>query len=155
MKRLMLLSSALIFAASMSYAAVTANELVLAYQAQGYTRVEVKTGLTQIKVEAVKGTTKVEVIYDTATGAILKQETGRAQRGDRGIGVEMSTEAHDFLGGGRDDDSNDDDDSMHNDDHDDDHGDDHDDDHDDENADHDDDDSQGRGRGRGRSGDDD
>ena len=67
MKRLMLLSTALIFAASMSMAAITADDLVAAYQAQGYTKIEVKTGLTQIKVEAVMGLTKVEVIYDATT----------------------------------------------------------------------------------------
>ena len=130
MKRLMLLSSALILTASMSFAAVTANDLVTAYQAKGYTRIEVKTGLTQIKVEAVKGNTKVEVIYDAASGAILDQETSRAARGDRGTGVEISTEARDFLsGGGSSDDNGDDngddandDDGPHHDAGDDDHG---------------------------------
>jgi len=169
MKRLMLLSSALILSATMSFAAVTADSLVTAYQAEGYTRIEVKTGLTQIKVEAVKGTTKVEVIYDAATGAILDQETGRAKRKDRGTGVELSTENRDFLNGS-DDDSNDDtgSDDDSDDDHagDDDHSghgsghdmdDDHDDDHGhDSNDDHgNDDDNRGRGRGRGRSGNDD
>jgi hypothetical protein len=165
MKRLMLLSSALVLSASMSFAAVTANDLVTSYQAQGFTRIEVKTGLTQIKVEAVKGTTKLEVIYDAATGAILKQESERARRSDRGTGVELSTENRDFLDGS--DDDWDDDDHSSNYDHDDDHSsnDDHDDDHsgndDDDDDDHsgnddddDDDDGRGRGRGRGRGGDD-
>ena len=98
MKRLMLLSTALIFSATMSLAAITADELVLAYQAQGYTRIEVKTGLTQIKVEAVTGNSKVEVIYDALTGAILQQETSRANPDDLGTGVEVSQEDHDFLG---------------------------------------------------------
>ena len=98
MKRLMLLSTALIFSATMSLAAITADELVLAYQAQGYTRIEVKTGLTQIKVEAVTGNSKVEVIYDALTGAILQQETSRANPDDLSTGVEVSQEDHDFLG---------------------------------------------------------
>ena len=98
MKRLMLLSTALIFSATMSLAAITADELVLAYQAQGYTRIEVKTGPTQIKVEAVTGNSKVEVIYDALTGAILQQETSRANPDDLGTGVEVSQEDHDFLG---------------------------------------------------------
>ena len=109
MKRLMLLSTALIFSAAMSLAAITANDLVTAYQAQGYTRIEVKTGLTQIKVEAVKGNAKVEVIYDAATGAILSEESGRASRDERGTGVELSTENNDFLDDGQGDDSGDDD----------------------------------------------
>ena len=50
MKRLMLLSTALIFSATMAFATITADELVAAYQADGYTKIEVKTGLTQIKV---------------------------------------------------------------------------------------------------------
>jgi hypothetical protein len=163
MKRLMLLSTALIFSATLSMAAVTADELVTAYQADGYTKIEVKTGLTQIKVEAVKGTTKVEVIYDAATGAILDQETGRARRGDRGTGVEISSEARDFLKPGHsrnssaddssaDDSSADDsgaddhgsDDGQH--DANDDHGDDHDGDHggNDDGA-----DRHGKGKGKG------
>ena len=154
MKRLMLLSSALILAATMSNAAVTANDLVSAYQAQGYTRVEVKTGLTQTKVEAVKGKTKVEVIYDTATGEILKQESGRAGRGDRGIGVEISTEARDFMGGGRNSGGNDDDESN-DDDSNDDNSNDDDSNDDDSNDNHGDDDGDSHGRGHGRSGHDD
>ena len=109
MKRLMLLSTALIFSATLSMAAITANELVTAYQAKGYTRIEVKTGPTQIKVEAVKGNAKVEVVYDATTGAILSQESGRANLGDGGTGVELSTATHDFLGDGQGDSSGDDD----------------------------------------------
>ena len=108
MKRLMLLSTALIFSATLSMAAITANELVTAYQAKGYTRIEVKTGPTQIKVEAVKGNAKVEVVYDATTGAILSQESGRANLGDGGTGVELSTATHDFLGDGQGDSSGDD-----------------------------------------------
>ena len=124
MKRLLLLSTALIFAATMSMAAITADELVVRYQAQGYTRIEVKTGPTQIKVEAVMGNTKVEVIYDALSGEILKQETSQASGDDLGTGVELSIEDEDFLDG---DDSNDDD-SDSNDDSNDDSSDDGDDD---------------------------
>jgi hypothetical protein len=38
--------------------ALTAEEIVLDLQGQGYTRVEVKVGATQIKVEAIRGTEK-------------------------------------------------------------------------------------------------
>ena len=166
MKRLMLLSTALIFAASMAMAAITADELVAAYQAQGYARIEVKTGPTQIKVEAVTGQTKVEVVYDAATGAILQQETSRASRDDRGTGVEVTSENHDFLADGASNDDHGGDDEM-NEDHDDNSGpgsndDDHDDDHDDGQGDNhnsgesDNDESDADGRsGEGRSGNDD
>ena len=129
MKRLMLLSSALIFSATMSLAAITADDLVASYQAEGYTRIEVKTGLTQIKVEAISGSTKVEVIYDAATGAILKQQTRTVNGANAGSGVQIATVNRDFIGGGSG--GNDDDDDSMDDDSDDDHGgsdDDHDDD---------------------------
>ncbi len=105
MKRL-LLSTALIFAATMSMAAVTADELVAAYQAKGYTKIEVVTGLTQIKVEATMGDAKVEVIYDAETGDILKQETSRATGSDLGAGVEVTQESHDFVGANESGDDN-------------------------------------------------
>ncbi len=97
MKRLMLLSSALFLSATMAMADVSAQDLVAAYQANGYTKIEVTTGLTQIKVEAIMGNSKVEVIYDAVTGAILKQESGWAKRSERGTGIEVKSEDHDFL----------------------------------------------------------
>ena len=109
MKRLFTLSAAFAFSASMALAAITANDLVTAYQSEGYTRIEVVTGLTQIKVEAVKGTSKVEVIYDSATGTVLSEETGFARRKDRAAGVEMSSSATDFTHGSGDDNGTDDD----------------------------------------------
>ncbi len=108
MKRLFLLSAAFAMSASMAMA-ITANDLVAAYQAEGYTKIEVITGLTQIKVEAVKGTAKVEVIYDGATGAVLAQENSFARRGDRSTGVELSSSSDDFLNGPGNDDGSDDD----------------------------------------------
>ena len=98
MKRLMLLTAAFALTAKMAMA-LTATDLVAAYQAQGFTKIEVTTGLTQIKVDAVKGNSQVEAIYDSATGAILKQESGFAPRRDRGTGVQLLTSTHDFLGG--------------------------------------------------------
>ena len=67
-------------------------------QGQGFTRIEVKTGLTQIKVEAVRGNREVEIIYDSATGRILKQEVNRVDAGDdTAPGIERSREARDFV----------------------------------------------------------
>ena len=160
MKRL-LLSTALIFAATMSMAAVTADELVAAYQAKGYTKIEVVTGLTQIKVEATMGDAKVEVIYDAETGDILKQETSRATGSDLGAGVEVTQESHDFVGAnesgddnGEDlnDDANDDNGEDLNDDANDDNGDASNDDSNDDN-DHSGDDSSDQGEGDDSDGD--
>ena len=98
MKRLMLLTAAFTLSATMAMA-VTATDLVAAYQTQGFTKIEVTTGLTQIKVEAVKGKTKLEVIYDSTTGAILKKDSGWAGRPDRTPGVEILTSTSDFFNG--------------------------------------------------------
>lgn len=141
MKRLMLLTAAFAFSAKMAMA-LTATDLVAAYQAEGFTRIEVTTGLTQIKVEAVKGKTKLEVIYDSTSGVILKKDSGWAGRPDRTPGVEMLTSTDDFWrGAGHDDGAGNDDHGEHGSDngggkHDagDDHGDDHVDDQ--ENGDH-------------------
>lgn len=84
--------------------ALTANDLVTAYQNDGFSSIEVTTGLTQIKVEAVKDGTRLEVVYDIATGAILKQESRAARPQDTRGGVEIDREARDFTGGGSDDD---------------------------------------------------
>lgn len=98
MKRILLLSAALSFVASMSFAAVTAQGLVDDYLAQGYTRVEVVTGRTQIKVEAIGPSGKVETIYDTATGTVLKQEAERVTpREARQTGVEIRQRNRDFI----------------------------------------------------------
>jgi hypothetical protein len=75
MPKLKLLATALILSAGAAYAAVTPEQIAAGYTAQGYTRVEIKTGPTQMKVEAIRGTEKLEVIIDTATGAVLKTET--------------------------------------------------------------------------------
>lgn len=97
MKKLLLLSAGMIFAAGMASAAITADQLVAAYQADGYTTIEVTTGAGQFKVEAVKDTTKLEVVYDAETGAILKQEQSTADVGEAGQGVEIKSAKGDFV----------------------------------------------------------
>ena len=57
-----------------AFADATTDRLVQELQTDGYTRIEVKTGPTQTKVEAIRGTEKVEFVYDNATGTILKRE---------------------------------------------------------------------------------
>ncbi len=120
------------------------------YQELGFDYIEVKEGINQLKVEAILGSQKYEVIYDRETGEILKQETGAADLADIGSsGVEIDREHEDFLD---DDDFDDDDDEDDfddedegededddDDDSDDDDGDDEDDDEDDSDDDDDDD----------------
>lgn len=100
MKRNLMLAAAFILFGTVA-SALTADEVVQDLVGQGYTRVEVKTGPTQIKVEAIRGTEKLEVIYDSVTGAVLKSETGVVERSDDVTpGVEVSDRNHDFIKGG-------------------------------------------------------
>ena len=154
MKRLLLLTSALIFSAGLARAAITADDLVSSYQSAGYSSIEVVTGVTQVKIEAVKDGVRVEVIYDIATGDILKEEQRRARAGDTtSDAVEVSTSAEDFVGEGAGEDDGhhrrgrgQDDGAGH--DAGDDHGGDHGGDHGDHGG-HDDDDEESSGGGSG------
>jgi hypothetical protein len=151
--RLLATAAALLLAGAAPALALSTQELIDGYAAEGFTRIEVKTGPTQIKVEAIRGTEKVETIYDAASGAVLKREVEAVGPGhDTAPGVEVRDRGRDFLRGGR---AGDDDDDASDDDRDDggdrgrgrggeraddDDGDDH--------------GGRGRGRGRGRGGDD-
>lgn len=149
MKLFTLTAAALTLVAGAAAASPLTDLLVAAWQAQGYDRIEIETGPTQIKVEAIRGTQKAEVIYDAATGAILRQEFERVDSDDNTRpGVFFDRDDDDFthdagddhghhgIGhddgddgdhhGGRDDDDDDDDHGRHGgDDDDDDHDDDH------------------------------
>ena len=166
--KLKLMIAAFALSGSMAMAAVSTEQVISDYQAQGYSWIEVKRGPTQIKVEAVKGSTKVETVIDIATGAVLKTETEAASARDMGrTGVQLRDRDRDFVevrgsGNSRDDDDDDDDRGRG-------RGSDDDDDDDDDDrgrgrgGDDDGDDDRGRGRdddgdddrGRGRGGDDD
>ena len=121
--RLMLFAAAAALSVNMAHAAISGTDLAQAYLSQGYDYVEVKVGPTQSKVEARKGSAKVEVVYDNETGSILKQEQEVADGDDLGkTGSEIRTVERDFEDGDDDDDRDDDEDDAHGDD--DDHGDD-------------------------------
>lgn len=92
------------------------TDAVLAkFQDRDFDYIEIKEGLTQVKVEAIRGDQKLEVVYDRATGAILKQEQERADADEIGrSGIEFDRRNRDFLDGddlarGTDDDDEDDD----------------------------------------------
>ncbi len=134
--RLMMFTAATALSANMAYAAIDAQSLADAYLAEGYTFVEIKSGPTQTKLEAVKGGRKLEVIYDNETGAVIKREFEDADDYEGRTGVEIDTSDRDF----EDDDNDDDDDEVDDDDDEDDDEDDNDDDDDDDGDDDDDDD---------------
>lgn len=108
-------------------------------QNAGYDYIEIQDGPTQVKVEAVKGDTKIEVVYDRSTGKILSREFETAETEYLGrSGIDVDEDDDDFHGDdGRDDNEHDED---HRDDEDDDHGDDHHDDDEDDAGDESDDD---------------
>lgn len=98
--KLFMTVSALVLSSSMAFAALSTNGVVADLQAQGYSRIEVETGPTQTKIEAINGTEKLEVIYDNATGAELKREVyadGSLENGPDGVFFDNS--GRDFIGG--------------------------------------------------------
>lgn len=119
------------FYATIASAAITTDQIVSEFQAEGYTFIEVTKGISQFKVEAVRGSEKLEVVYDAETGAILKSELEDAGDDANRTGVKIRERARDFVRGdddhggkgrgrGRGGDDDDDDDSGHDDDDDDD-----------------------------------
>ena len=133
MKRIFLIAALFALPTTTALAAIDTDGLIAGYQSEGYTTIEVTRGTTQTKVEAIRGTEKLEVVYDNETGATLKSELGAPEADDDILpGVTVRDRARDFVGD--DDDSSDDDGEDSNDD-----GDDHDsgDDHGDDGDDHD------------------
>ncbi len=93
---------------STSTGGTSTDQIVSDLQAQGFTRIEVKTGLTQTKVEAIRGTEKVETVFDRATGDVIKQEVETVRAGeDTRPGVEVRSRDRDFVDGSRSDDRDD------------------------------------------------
>lgn len=117
--KLLCYSAAIMLTTGAAYAAINGNALADAYLAEGYAFVEVKVGPTQTKVEAVKGSTKVEVIYDNETQEIIKREQeaadgdylGREGKQVRNVNRDFEDDDgdDDRKGRGRDDDDEDDD----------------------------------------------
>lgn len=155
-KTLLATTAALALATSPALAQSATDQIIADLQAQGFTYIEIKEGPSQIKVEAVRDGTKLEVVYDAATGDILKQETEAAE-GEYATrtGVEIDTDDEDFLDDdemddegddedddeeGDDEEGDDEDDDEYDDDDEDDDEDDDDEDDDDEDDDEDDDD---------------
>ncbi|MBM1222247.1 PepSY domain-containing protein [Ponticoccus sp. SC2-23] len=143
--KLLTTTAAIAIAASVAFAQSSTDQIVSQLQAQGFTRIEIKEGPTQIKVEAIRGTTKVEYVYDNSTGELIKSEVERVSSDDdTSPGIQIRTESDDFVD---DDDDDGFDDSDDDNDDDDDRGG-RDDDDDDDRNDRDDDDDDGDRGGR-------
>lgn len=135
---------------STAFAGVDTNALSQQLLDKGFTGIEIKVGATQVKVEGVLNGVKYEMVYDDATGALIKQETSTARASDSTSSVvQVVDTGRDFTDDNGD--INDDDESY---DDDDDHDGGYDDDSDDDNG--DDDHKQDRsGRGHDDDSDDD
>lgn len=114
MKSTLAALAALAVSAHMAQAEVSTDGIAADLQAHGFTNVEIKVGPTQVKAEGYNPNgTKIEVVYDRATGKIQKQEMSRTRAGyDMTQGVSVRQQSEDFYDGSDDD-------------HMDDHGDDH------------------------------
>ena len=78
--------------------ALTAQEVIDSLSAQGFTRIEVRVGPSQIKAEGIRGTEKVEIIYDAASGAMLKSESEPVGVSDNTApGVTIREQARNFV----------------------------------------------------------
>ncbi len=108
MKHTLTLTAALILA-SQAALALTTDAVIDDLSRQGFSRIDVRNGATQMKVEAVRGTEKLEIVYDRETGAVLKQETGAVAPWDNTTpGVRVQERSRDFVRTtGRNDDGND------------------------------------------------
>lgn len=116
---------------SMASAGALTDQVVADLQSQGFDRIEVDEGPTQVKFEAIRSTdgVKVEVVYDSATGTIIKQEQDTVTPGTNVTpGVFIESDDEDFV------DNNDDNDDDGSDDNDDDGSDDSNDDGSDDNG---------------------
>ena len=144
--KLMLSTGAALLLGTMALADAFTDQVVAQLQDQGFRTTEIKTRNGQTKFEAVRGNQKIEVVYDRATGQVVKQEMETIGGSDSGSSPGSSDDSSSDDHGGDDhgsDDSSGDDhesDDHGSDDHEsDDHGSDDDEDDDDHGSDDDDD----------------
>lgn len=97
-----------VMGAGAAWADVT-QDVIDGLKAEGFTHIEIEKRARSMKVEATNGTVKVERVIDTATGAVMREETHRVRTragSDDMSGDDMSGDddsGHDEA----DDDSND------------------------------------------------
>jgi len=119
------------------------DKIIANLQDLGYEYIEIRNGPTQVKVEAIRGDSKLEVIYDRESGVIIEREVDDADPEDTGkSGVSVRDANSDFSDDDEyesEDEYESDDDSDHDED-DDDEDDDNDEDEDDDDGDDGDDD---------------
>lgn len=111
MNRTTFLAAAITLAAGMAFAQDATQTMIDQFKADGYTRIEVKTGPTLTKIEAIRDGQKVEVIVDNATGEVIKRETEAVVPGENvSPGVFIDDDSADDSADSVDDDQDDSDD---------------------------------------------
>lgn len=114
MTRRLILAATIFMGGTAAHSQDVTDQVIDRLQQDGFTRIEVQRGLTETKVEAIRGQMKLEVVYDRETGDVLKQETEAVGPGDdTAPGLQVRNRNRDFLdddGRGRGHDSSDDDD---------------------------------------------
>lgn len=73
MIRKLMMSAALALMGTTASAAISTDDVIQSLSAQGFTRVEVKRGLTQVKVKAIRGDQKLDLVLDALSGKVLQQ----------------------------------------------------------------------------------
>lgn len=98
MKSKFILTAALMVSGSMAFAGMTAEQIAADLQAQGYTRIAIKQGPSQIKAEAMRGTERLETVYDAASGDVLKSSVRGISADDHtDTGVSVRSRDRDFV----------------------------------------------------------
>lgn len=98
MSKILVAATALVLSTTTAQADQVTDAVLAKFQERDFDYIEIKEGLTQLKVEAIRGDQKLEVIYDRETGSILKQEQERADADEIGrTGVDFQRRNEDFL----------------------------------------------------------
>jgi hypothetical protein len=107
------------------------DDIVAQFQGYGYQSIEIVQQGSTVRIEGLRDGTQREIVYDTATNTILRDETGPADDNENHSSVspnesgdDSSESSEDDHGQGGDDDENDDQGDDENDDQGDDEGDD-------------------------------
>jgi hypothetical protein len=82
----------------MAGATSPAEGRIAALQAEGYDRIEVRTGPSQTRIEALRCGEKVELVIDSVTGTVLKHEIESATGDPLRAGVRYRVRDGDFVG---------------------------------------------------------
>ena len=73
-----LLAMAFVLTGTAGFALTQVETAVQSLTDQGFTNIEVKQGAATTKIEATRGTEKVEITIDSTTGDVIKSETSAA-----------------------------------------------------------------------------